>query len=212
MSNQSVPCDLNPNAATAVVTAKPRQWRSRVAFIRDALDGTRRIRSTIGMVGLAVIVTGIALSVGGTIWAVQLGVPYPIVIMAGYCTLVGSACLATALLIFMPFSQRATPIDVRPSSNFAAWKLVRRFSVSDASRLWCDIEPGSPLTQDSSAWARALLDAISRGELPMIEKAGATREAIDHERNNPNWHTEVTQDALRSWARSHGHNPRFLRD
>jgi len=38
----------------------------------------------------------------------------------------------------------------------------------------------------------------------MIESAGVRREVAERERNNPNWPTEVTQDALRSWAKSHG--------
>ena len=44
----------------------------------------------------------------------------------------------------------------------------------------------------------------------MVEKPGTRKELIDRERNNPSWHTEVTKDALRSWAVSHGSNPRFL--
>ena len=137
---------------------------------------------------------------------------YPIAIMAGYCTIAVSACPLAALWIVKALGQSATPNVVTSSPNYAAWKLVKKFSVSDASRLWCDIEPGAAATHESSAWARALLDAISRGELPMIESAGVRREVAERERNNPNWHTEVTQDALRSWAKSHGYNPRFLHD
>jgi hypothetical protein len=209
-SNQSAPYDLGPNAIMA--PAKPEQGQARMTFVKNAFDDAIKIRPSTRVVGFAVIVTSLAASVGGALWAIQLGVSYPIAIMAGYCTLAVSACPIAAVWIFKALGQRSPPIVARPSPSYAAWKLVKKFSVSDASRLWCDIEPGSAVTQESSAWARALLDAISRGELPMIERAGVRRDVADRERNNPNWHTEVTQDALRSWAKSHGYNPRFLHD
>ena len=54
--------------------------------------------------------------------------------------------------------------------NYAAWKMVEKFNVSNASRLWCDIEPGHPYSQESSAWAAAMLDAIKSGALPVSPK------------------------------------------
>jgi len=132
--------------------------------------------------------------------------------MAGYCTLAGGVCLAAALVFLMTPDRTPAPTVVKTTPNYTAWTLMKTFSVSNASRLWCDIEPGSALTQDSIAWAKVLLGAISRSELPMVEKAGAPKEAIERERNSPNWHTEVTKDALQSWAKAHGFNPRFLQD
>ena len=209
-SNPSAPYELSPQATMAA--AKPEQRLAGMTFLRDAFDDAGKIRSTTSMLAFALIATSLAASVGGALWAIQLGVSYPIAIMAGYCTLAVSACPLAALWIVKALGQSATPNVVTSSPNYAAWKLVKKFSVSDASRLWCDIEPGAAATQESSAWARALLDAISRGELPMIESAGVRREVAERERNNPNWHTEMTQDALRSWAKSHGYNPRFLHD
>lgn len=195
----------------AVKTAtEPRQPQVRPSVARDALNRART--STAGTFALAAVATGTVLSVGGAIWAVQTGVPYPIAIMAGFCTLAGGVCLAAALVFLMTPDQTPAPIVVNATPNYTAWKLMKTFSVSNASRLWCDIEPGSALTQDSIAWAKVLLGAISRGELPMAEKAGAPKEAIERERNSPNWHTEVARDALQSWAKTHGFNPRFLQD
>jgi hypothetical protein len=172
---------------------------------------TSRLQS--GSAGLATAGTGVAIAVGGTIWAVLVNVPAPIAIMAGYCTLVGALC-ATVMLRMKsaPTPSEAPVVSSGPTTHFAAWRLVNKFSVSDASRLWCDLEPGSTVTQETIAWARVLLDAISRGELAMVEKPGARREAIEHERNNPTWHTEMTREALTAWAKSHGFDPRFLRD
>ena len=60
--------------------------------------------------------------------------------MAGYCTLVGSACLAMALFICGTLGQRATLSVVRANSNLAAWKLVQN----------------SALVEENSATAMAL--------------------------------------------------------
>jgi len=58
-----------------------------------------------------------------------------------------SACPLAALWIVKTLGQSATPNVVTASPNYAAWKLVKKFSVSDASRLWCDIEPGAVVTR-----------------------------------------------------------------
>jgi hypothetical protein len=178
-----------------------------VGSVRNHLGKTG---SNIGALYVAAACVGLVLSVGGPIWALEIGIAVPIAIMAGYCTLICSACVATAPFVLRTLGERTASNAARPDPNYAAWKLVSKFSVSDASRLWCDVEPGCAATQESIAWARALLDAISRGELPMIEKVGIRTEIIERERNNPNWHTEMTRDALRCWATSHGYNPRFL--
>jgi len=197
---------------TASVTIQSQRWLARATDVRGLLDGARHIRARIGIFGLAAFLAGIGLSFGGTIWAVQVGVSYPIAVMAGYCTLVGSICLLAALSSIFAPSQEATMAPVKPSATSAAWKFVNTFSVTDASRLWCNIEPGSLVTQESIAWARAILDAISRGELPIVEKAGRNQETLNRERNDPNWHTEIARGALKSWASSHGYIPNFLND
>lgn len=162
---------------------------------------------------MAAVGAGTVLAIGGGIWAVLLGVSYPVAIMAAYCTLADSVCLAAALVYLMTSEQKQQPaVAAKPTPNYTAWKLLRTYSVSNASRLWCDIEPGSALTQDSIAWAKVLLGAISSGELPMVEKSGVAKEIIERERKNPNWHTEVAKDALQAWAKTHGFSPRFLQD
>jgi hypothetical protein len=207
ISQSSAP---SADALAVQTAAEPRQSQARPAIVRDALNRTRT--STAGTLALVAAATGTVLSVGGAIWAVQMGVPYPLAIMAGFCTLAGGVCLAAATVFLMTPDHIPAPIIVKSTPNYTAWKLMKAFSVSNASRLWCDIEPGSALTQDSIAWAKVLLGAISRGELPMAEKAGVPKEVIERERNSPNWHTEVTRDALQAWAKTHGFNPRFLQD
>jgi len=104
-----------------------------------------------------------------------------------------------------------TPLAVAPSTTTAAWKLVSTFTVSDASRLLCNIEPGAAATQESIAWGRALIDAIKAGDLALAEKTGAAPGTLERERENPHYMTEVTREALRSWADRKGSVPEFLR-
>jgi hypothetical protein len=55
-----------------------------------------------------------------------------------------------------------------------------------------------------------MFNAIKGGELAVSAKAGASSETIDWERRNPNWATEIERSALKQWAATYGHSPRFL--
>ncbi|MBI1201816.1 MAG: hypothetical protein GC182_04810 [Rhodopseudomonas sp.] len=212
-----------PSAALELATAaslpeaEPVQSTELVTAAAPVTGEIMAARAPIGMAALATAGTGVVVALGGAVWAVQADVAYPIAIMAGYCTLAATLCATVALRqtpeqpvtasVVLPTEPTVTR---GPTTHFEAWRLVNKFSVSDAARLWCDLEPGSNVTQETIAWARVLLDAISRGELPMVEKPGARKEAIEQERNNPTWHTEMTREALTAWAKSHDFNPRFL--
>jgi hypothetical protein len=184
--------------------------------------------STVAMWGMVAVLSGICVGLGGALWAIELDVPYPLAIMAGYCAFIASACLCTALMMLnkppakieqfvsspaVPAtSTTATTTTTKPRKlpNYAAWKLVSKYSVSDASRLWCDIEPGCPATQESIAWAHALLDAVKRAELTIVPRSGLSETMRGPEQTNPSWHTEIARETLKSWAQTHGHSPRFL--
>jgi hypothetical protein len=183
--------------------AEPTQMQSvRVGFAK--------VEAAIGLSGLAAVSSGVVLAVCGTALAIQEGVPYPLGVMVGYCTMVGGACLGAA---FVNIRKRA-PAKALPAGStsrepsYAAWKLVSKFSISDASRLWCDIEPGSPASQESIAWGTAMLDAVKRGELMAIARASTAVSA--QEQKNPGWTTEIGREDLMSWAKAHGQSPRFL--
>lgn len=205
---------VEQDAAPASETALAPQPATSPAKLGAASSAIREAFQRVGPLGAAVIGIGSAISVGGTIWAIALDVPPPIAIMVGYCALAGTACVAVAPLVFRTLTSAPSTETVvaKTGPNYPAWKLVKTFSVSDASRLWCGIEPGCPLTQESTAWARALLDAISRGELAVAEKRGPKSPFAERDRGSDGWHTEVTRDALKAWAQLHGHNPTFLVD
>jgi hypothetical protein len=172
-----------------------------------------KIHTTIGWSGVAALSTGAILALACTIWAILEGVAPPLAIMVGYCALVGSACLCTALLVIQNLATKVSPVVAKRQPNYAAWKLVSKLSITDASRLWCDIEPGCPGSQESIAWGMAMIDAVKRGELVISPRDGtrvAGQSAGSQEQNNPTWHTQIARDALKSWAKAHGHSPQFL--
>lgn len=177
-----------------------------------ALDGLRLVPARIGPLGLGTVVLGTIVAVSGAIWAVWLGVSYPIAIMVGYCTLVATACLALALAMLpRQETKPEQPVSETPSVS-EAWKHVNTFSVSDAARLWCDVEPGATLTQDIIAWGRLLLDAIASGELACIRSEAPSNRPTSYPSDKPHWSTEVTREALQAWARARGFEPGFLQD
>lgn len=174
------------------------------------------LRSRLGPSQIVPLCAALLFAIGCTLWAIQEGVSVPLALMGGYCTVVAGIILCVAQLALTNINNpgvSAAPVAQTPRTpNYAAWKLVSKLNVSNASRLWCDIEPGHPYTQESVAWSAAMFDAIKSGVLPIVAKAHATADMIARERANPGWNTEVTRDALKAWAQAHGHSPAFLRD
>lgn len=199
---------VNPPSARAIAQPLPARSADQTSSLFDEMTTwVARIRVGFGRGGFFVLLAGLVVPVVCTVWAIQAGVPHPLAIMAGYCTLAGSACLCMALLAIRSLIAKAPAPAPRREPNFAAWRLVSTLRVADAARLWCGAEPGGPASQEAIAWAQAMLDAIRRGELAVHAKPG---EAADRERTNPSWRTEIARDALKAWAKAHGHRPQFL--
>ena len=154
-----------------------------------------------------------ALAAGLAAWAIWSGDSVPMTLMLLYGMVASSLALyaatATPAVEAAPVADNNLPVS---SGTSEAWKLVETLTVSDASRLWCGIEPGAAATQETIAWGRALLDAIARDELPIMVKPGAPKDVVDWERKNPHYQTQVTRASLKSWANEHGHFPAFLQD
>lgn len=161
----------------------------------------------------AALGTGIVVALGAAAWAIWSGDSVPMTVMLLYGMVASTLALYAATAT--PAAQ-AAPVSVTAETTSPgtseAWKLVETLTVSDASRLWCSIEPGAAATQETIAWGRALLDAITREELPIVLKPGAPKDAVDWERKNPHYQTQVTRASLKSWANEHGHFPAFLQD
>lgn len=205
---QTEPSTLEDTQLTAVENF-PQSDGEQPALI-GALEGLRPILARIGPFGLGAATVGTIISVSGAIWAVRLGVTYPIAIMAGYCTLAASVCLAFVPSMLSRYETKShQPVATTPSVS-EAWKHVNTFSVSDAARLWCDVEPGATVTQDVIAWARLLLEAIASGELACVRNNDQSNRLTSYASDKPHWSTEVTREALQTWARARGFEPRFL--
>jgi len=197
--------ELAALTSDAPIDASPAILRKTLADAKDAID-------RLGRLSLAIVVAGLTFAAADTLWAIQFGVSAPIAMAAAYCTVVASVCLAAAIVLLQkkPEAPREQPVVQKPAIS-GAWKLTQTFSVSDACRLMCDIEPGSMVTQDCIAWAKALLEAIERRELPVVETAKASGLLADR-KAKPNWHSEITREALKSWTQLRGISPQFLQD
>src|SRR5216684_6080923 len=88
-----------------------------------------------GQLAGALGITGLISSVGGAVWAVILGVPTPIALMVGYCTLVGGR----RALAQSPSNQSTSQSKTAP--DYKAWSLVKLITLGDAAYLWCDRDP-----------------------------------------------------------------------
>ena len=160
----------------------------------------------------ALSVSACAVIVCAVAWAIVDGSAKLETVLVGYAALASTAALA-----LLATSGRTRPVDAEPtltpdrSEPSVAWKLLSTYSISDASRLWCNIEPGATATQESMAWGCALLDAVKEGQLPIVARDD-TPKTIEWERRNPHYMTRVTRQSLKGWADAKGHAPAFLRD
>ena len=225
---------LASHAAAARTVPTSSHATSLRAYTRHVAAGVRKFHAIIGVSGSTTLLVGVVSAFSCTAWAIQLDVPYPTALLAGYITVAASACVCAALVTVRnsaakpdakadsklesklesksdpkraPKSDlKAEPIRRNAEPDYAAWQRVGKLRVADASRLWCGIEPGHHATPEVMAWACAILDAIERDELPKSESTAALAQY------KIGWHTEVRRDALQAWAKSKGHAPRFLSD
>ena len=198
--------------AIAAAQPKPADSISSVADYEALRAALINLRGRVGTLQIASLGVTIVFAIGCTLWAIYEGVSLPLALMGAYCTIVAGIAFCVAQLVVTRIAATDAPAPAQRKPNYAAWKLVGTLNVSNASRLWCDIEPGHPYSQESAAWAAAMMDAIKSGVLPISPKPHATKEMIAREQVNPAWNTEVTREALRSWALAHGHCPTFLRE
>jgi hypothetical protein len=168
-------------------------------WAREAVAWGVALWHVLGWLGLASLVSGLAISVGGVVWAVITGIPIPIAIMAGYCTFVGAVYLTMAPAAFRLLAKNPTTGAAHKDEppNYEAWKHVDKFTLPTAAHLWCDIDPDAGDTYDTRAWARAFASAVQRGELKTISVSGGI---------------VVTRAALKDFAKLHKYDKRFLRD
>jgi hypothetical protein len=164
---------------------------------KDFWDWLDLVWKLAGLLGIA----GIAVSSGGTAWAMIQGLPPPFILMGAFCTLVGAIYLAMTPLALRSLSRTPSVklVDKKDRlPNYEAWKHVDILTLAQAARLWCDIDPDLSDTLDTSAWTKALFFAGRKGELKVNYREGTPMTA--------------TRDALKEFAKKNNYDPRFLRD
>jgi hypothetical protein len=199
---------VSESAQSALVESLGQRQTSSSPQLNSSLERPSQSFLIAPLSSKAVISIGVASAVSLVIWSVFVDVAYPIAVVTGLCAFAATVCVHAALLVIRSATVSSTSNAVN-SVPSAAWQIVDRFRVSDASRLWCEMEPGCLASQESMAWAHAMLDAIKRGELPVSSGMGDSK-FCERERANPSWRTEVNRKDLAEWAQAHGHRPRFL--
>jgi hypothetical protein len=163
-----------------------------------------------GLTGLSLIVSPVVALVVGVVGAAIKGVPWPITVMAGFCTFVAGAYLV-ALPIFIRAETRPVPEPnkapqpIRP--NWDAWKHVEKFTVRKAACLLENMDPTTHLHDPKiDPWIHALCAAIRKGEMKFIlnkEELGGYHVPLDsrnvltkQQMQSPTALTEIPKEAL----------------
>jgi hypothetical protein len=157
--------------------------------------------------------TGVASAIGGSVWAVIIGVPIPIALMAGYCTLVGAVYLAMAPLAYRalansPANSSAPRSKIPP--DYRLWRLKQMLTLSQAAHLWNDREPTIVVnTPDVVGIFELLKEAVQSHAMPIVLSPGSN---LQIDTAYPDKSTRVTREHLKQFAKKHGYDPTFLRD
>jgi hypothetical protein len=180
-------------------------WK-RLRQIRDTFNWGLFAYRLVVVLGL----TGVVSAIGGAVWAVIIGVPTPIALMAGYCTLVGAVYLAMAPLAHRALAQSPAnkPKREKIVPNYVAWRHLESYEIGDAAKLWSEIDPRADSTTDSAAWAEAFKAEVKKGTLE-LDYYSENRERQRYEKTNPTTDSSVTRASLKKFAKDRGHDPFF---
>jgi hypothetical protein len=192
----------------------------RLRQIRDAFNW--------GLFAYRVIVllaaTGILSAVGGTVWAVLTGVPFPIAFMAGYCTLAVAVLLAIAPFAYQGMTKTLSnlaPIQKQSAKqphkseppNYSAERLRPDYELGDAAHLWCDVDPNASGTYDTSAWHKVLRAKVQDRTLKINTKWQNDRRMEEAEIADADSRVRIKRASLQEYAKSLGTPiPKFLLD
>lgn len=187
--------------------------------LKELFDWGKTAWEVISWLGYGTAILGALASIGGAIWAVITGVPLPVAVMAGYCTLVAAVYLGLAPAAYRAVyaarpshSPSSSPIRKYPNPDYSIWRHVETLTIDQAACLWCEHDPEEPPPDTKiTAWRMAFQDAIRRGELAMSPRTGQSKNDFDYERREPPDYARVTRTNLRAWATMKGYDPEFLR-
>jgi hypothetical protein len=183
------------------------RWKKWLKKVKDVYSWYSFASGIAGLTGLSLIVSPVVVLVLGVIGSAIKGVPWPITVMAGFCTLV-----AGAYLVALPIFIRA---ETRPilESNIADEPIVKQ-----AACLLMNLDPSAANLQSPGVdpWIVALCAAIRTGDLDLFRKfeglpLGALMEKeIMRQRAQASWQTEIPKAALIDFAKRNDRDLKYL--
>jgi hypothetical protein len=163
-----------------------------------------------GFLGLS----GLAISIGGSVWAMILGWPGPFILMAAFCTFACAVWLALAPIAYATLAPRTSSPTVKgkppPKPNYTAIRLQHQYDLGAASRLWVGLPPNPNFSNlESESWYQTFISAIQQGNLKFIPRRPSYQ---NEEKRDPDYRTLVSRDEGKIYAASIGQDPEFLCD
>jgi hypothetical protein len=201
-------------------------WWKLVKKAKELWSWINFIGHIVGWLGLGAIFSGIGFTGAGIVGAVMKGLPWPLVLMDSYCTLVGTAYLAALPILVRALKNidnstssgaiRTKQEPVRP--YYEAWKHVEKFTVRQAAYLWVEMEPrAEERSTEVDAWIGAFCEAVRTGKIEFIYRGSEFNEGsyIDRaekssRKERPSQYAEVSRSELIRFARSNDCHPKFL--
>src|ERR1700677_4593854 len=105
--------------------------------VKDVYSWYSFVSGIAGLTGLSLIVSPMIALVIGVVGAAIKGVPWPITLMAGFCTLVAVLYLIALPIFIRSATRSASPniADEPARPHWDAWKHVEKFTVRKAAYL-----------------------------------------------------------------------------
>lgn len=169
----------------------------------------------------ALFLSGAGLAVGGAVWLIKNGIPGPLALMAGYCTLVGAVYLAIAPVVYRTLKQGTLrtnqAVETESPPNYQIWRNRTHISLGDAACLFAELVPtiANRMRPDVREYLSALIDAARNGQLKFVFRNSESERSYlqaDYERSIVDDSTRTTRHELKKFAEKRNHVPKFLQD
>jgi len=99
---------------------------------RRLIDTIGTLWMVLGWFGLSAPAFSLAMAVGGAFWAITTGIPAPIALMAGFCTVAAGACVGLVPLAYKTL-QRVRDLPIKSQPNPEIWRYRTTFQLYEAA-------------------------------------------------------------------------------
>lgn len=156
---------------------------------------------------------GVALAIGGVVWLVTHGIPWPLAAMAAYCTV--SAAIVVAVIPNLLSRTSNVPHVQISKPNYSIWRHRTEYHLYEVAYLLAGSDPiraPEMMNGEAAAWFNLLSEAISKDELQRI------RIPLDDSANifmgsgyRPHFDTRIDAAELSKFCKERGISQQFLR-